>query len=290
MTGSPTYETGVTTLTRRLVYRVIVIALLIWVGSQVAVAGESSNAVDIHSPEMVQAPAHPDGMLGSAGHAPADQFPHREAGTPFAGLDSDTVVEWMNTMLLSQTAGVEGAAWIVPSAALATGGSHRTDEDPSFENERRKAIYQEIAESPGHYITALATSTGFPESTVRYHVRVLEDDGLVRSALIRGKRHCYPPDMDRWVVTLEAALADDSIASILEAIARLEPATVTTLAETADVTPSTASYHLGRLAADDLVDRERTGQTVLTRLDADVRAYLDELDEFGVSDTDAMTE
>lgn len=273
-------------MTRRVIHRVIVIVLVIWVCSQVALAGGSATATGKHAPEMLEAPGHPDGNPGIADHPPDSQPPTGDAGSPFAGLDSTTVVEWVNAMLLTQTAGVEGAAWIVPPTVLATGGANGTDDDPGFENERREAIYREVAESPGRYIAALATSTGIPESTVRYHVRVLEDEGLVRSALIRGKRHCYLPGTDRWVATLEAALDDDSTAPFIGAIARLEPATVTTLAEAVDVAPSTASHHLERLANEDLVERERTGQSVVTRLDADVRTYLGEIDGFSVGNAD----
>lgn len=252
-------------------------------------AGSSPKGTDDHAPETFEAPGHPDGNPGITGHLPAGQSPNEDAGSPFAGLDS-TVVEWVNAMLLTQTAGVEGAAWIVPPTVLTTAGTNGTDDDPSFENERREAIYREVAESPGRYIAALATSTGIPESTVRYHVRVLEAEGLVRSALIRGKRHCYLPGTDRWVATLEAALDDDSTAPFIGAIARLEPASVTKLAEAVDVAPSTASHHLERLANEDLVERERTGQSVVTRLDADVRAYLDEIDGFSVGNADRTSE
>lgn len=87
------------------------------------------------------------------------------------------------------------------------------------------------------------------------------------------------------MVELAAALEDDSAATVLDAVARLEPASVSKLANDVDRAPSTVSHHLSRLESADLVDRTRNGQSVETRLAPDVRSILNSTDS--VVSTDA---
>lgn len=164
----------------------------------------------------------------------------------------------------------------LPGVVLLAGYSRYDGSDP-LENDVRERVYEAVLESPGTYPVELAETVGSSRSTVRYHVRVLEEEGLIDGEKLRGKRRYFPPNSDD--ATLAAALADDASESVLTAIERLEPVTVSRLATDLDRAPSTVSYHLERLTDDGLVERETESGTVLTRLPPEtrtgVRSHLD---------------
>lgn len=151
------------------------------------------------------------------------------------------------------------------------GYSRHDDSDP-LANDRREAIYERIERSPGIHVTKLADETRTHRSTVRYHLRMLDREGLIAGETVRGKHRLYTTDAAD--ATVLAALSDAATADLLRTIERVEPASVSVLATELDRAPSTISYHLSRLAEDDLVDREREGNAVHTTLSAHVRDAL----------------
>ena len=149
--------------------------------------------------------------------------------------------------------------------------SRHDDSDP-LEHDVRAAVHEAVVERPGLHLSGLAETTDVPLSTVRHHVRVLERERLLAGVKLRGKRRFFPMDTDDHELT--AALTDEATATVLAAVARNEPASVTTLALDLDRDASTVSHHLSRLTEDGLVERERDGRQVLTRLSPRVRAAL----------------
>ena len=142
------------------------------------------------------------------------------------------------------------------------------------ENETRRRIYEAVERSPGTYIARLAETTSTPRSTVRYHLRVLEETGLVRSETVRGKQRYVAAGLDDEEATLATAYADEATATVLDALARTMPASVSELAEEIDRTPGTVSHHLDRLETAGLVERERSGNAVLNTLAGPARAMV----------------
>lgn len=140
----------------------------------------------------------------------------------------------------------------------------RYDDSDPLENDVRQQIYGLIERSPGTYISEVSEEVDASRSTVRYHVRILEEERLIVSEAVRGKHRFYLVGSDD--PQLAAALNDDATARVLNAIARLEPVTVSTLADELDRSPGTVSYHLDRLTDDGLLEREREGNAVVTRL------------------------
>ncbi|WP_227356965.1 winged helix-turn-helix transcriptional regulator [Haladaptatus salinisoli] len=149
----------------------------------------------------------------------------------------------------------------------------RYDGSNPLDNVTRSAVHDAIIDDPGLSLSALSDRTAIPRSTVRYHVRILEEERLVETARVRGKRRAYPADDDD--PELAASLSDDSTAALLETVARDGPASVSELAVALDRTPGTVSYHLERLADDGLVERERAGNAVVTTLPDRVRDAID---------------
>jgi DNA-binding transcriptional ArsR family regulator len=150
--------------------------------------------------------------------------------------------------------------------------SQYDDSDP-LELEARRSVYEAVREQPGEPITAVSERADVNLSTARYHVRVLRKEDLITSARVRSCERFYPTGTDN--VAVAAAMADDTTAPLLDALVRHEPASVSTLAEDIDKSPSTVTHHLQNLEDDGVVLRERAGRSVENKLSDAARAALD---------------
>lgn len=153
-------------------------------------------------------------------------------------------------------------------------GYQRFDDSDPLEHPGRERLYERIRAEPGVHLTAVSESADLPLSTARYHLRILEHEGLVRGVKLYGKRRYFPPDVEREA--LVAALAEDATENVLRTLVHEGPSTVSRLAERLDRDPSTVSHHLERLAADGLVERERQGQAVVSTVAPEVRAAVEQ--------------
>lgn len=174
---------------------------------------------------------------------------------------SQVVASMTDTLIDTLSSSGNGVA--LPVGAVLFRYSRYDNSDP-LENDVRQQIFDVIERSPGTYISEVSEEVDASRSTVRYHVRILEEERLIVGEAVRGKHRFYPVGSDD--PQLAAALNDDATARVLDAIARLETATVSTLADELDRSPGTVSYHLDRLTDDGLLERERKGNTVVTRL------------------------
>lgn len=149
--------------------------------------------------------------------------------------------------------------------------SQHDDSDP-LEHEKRATVFEAVEDSPGVYLAELSEQLDVSRSTLRHHVRVLEAEGLIAAARVRGYRRFYPAHTE--AVELAAALNDEATAPIVDALARLGTASVTALADVIDRDISTVTYHLGRLEEDGVVTRERDGRAIVNRLAPEAREAL----------------
>ncbi|QLD90256.1 helix-turn-helix domain-containing protein [Natronomonas salina] len=145
-------------------------------------------------------------------------------------------------------------------------GYSRHDSSDPLENDTRAQIFELVEESPGIYYAQLAEETDVTVETVRYHCRILADEGLLERRKLRGRQRLYPVSMDDDDPELAAAMADSAASDVLSAIERREPTTLSAVADAVGCAPSTVSYHLDRLEEDGLVSRERDGGSVRIRL------------------------
>lgn len=157
---------------------------------------------------------------------------------------------------------------------LLAGYTRHGDADP-LAHDTRTALYEAVVADPGVHLTGASEAAEVPRSTARYHVRVLEDAGLVDAVAVDGRNRLFPADGDAadGDRALAAALQRDGTAPVLRALAD-RPATVTALADRLDRAPSTVSYHLSRLAEDDLVRKVRDGGATRVSLSGAARAAL----------------
>jgi predicted transcriptional regulator len=149
-----------------------------------------------------------------------------------------------------------------------TAGMARTDTEGVLEQPTRSSIYDVIRASPGANLATIAATVGVTKSTVRYHVDVLRDAGLVETVQVAGTVRVSPAEAD---AELAGILRSESIGSVLGAVADEEPASVTALADTTGRAVSTVSHHLSTLEERGYVDRTRRGEAVVTTLTPGVR-------------------
>lgn len=162
--------------------------------------------------------------------------------------------------------------------------SRHDDSDP-LKHDTRPAIFDAIDDSPGLSLTELSEQTNVSISTLRHHLRVLEREDLIASERVRGSRRVYPAYTEPEAIELAAALNDEATAPIVNALARLNQATVSDLAEAIDRDDSTVTHHLQHLEEKGLVVRERNGRTIVNRLTAEVREAL-----ITIGETDATSD
>lgn len=142
----------------------------------------------------------------------------------------------------------------------------RADADP-FAHPHRRALRDLVEAQPGVHLGGAVDDLALSRSAVRHHVRVLEDEGELETAKLLGRRRLFPPDADTALV---AALADEGSRRVVQAVARVAPASVGEVVDETDRAYSTVSYHLDRLEAAGVVVREREGRRVSVVLADDV--------------------
>lgn len=157
--------------------------------------------------------------------------------------------------------------WRVPLGALLLGATKQAEGSP-LDNDNRRRVYEQVAETPGAHIADIVEATDIPRSTVRYHLRVLEDASLIAGDTVHGNHRYAPVSVD---LRMAAAVRDEPTWSVADAVARFEPVSLTGLAEELDRAPSTVSHHVDRLVDAGLLERERDGTRVRIRLHPDGR-------------------
>lgn len=159
---------------------------------------------------------------------------------------------------------------LVPPGLVALVGYSRHDDSDPLEHDVRARVYDHVRQSPGTYPAAIVDRLGVPRSTVRYHLRILANEGLVTERAIDGRRRYVTAEATAAERTLAAVDDDSTAGAVVEQIARDGPATVSELAERLDRSPGTITHHLNRLEDAGVVDRERDGRAVRNRLAAEV--------------------
>ena len=166
---------------------------------------------------------------------------------------------------------VERGIWRVLAAA---GYIKHASEEP-LSHDTRAALYGHLQSEPGTYLSAFADQPGIDASraSIRYHLGILEREGLVTSEKRRGRRRYYPLGMSPDALSI--ALESDTKAAILEVLAAGDnELTVSELANQVNRDPSTVTYHLGQLEEDGLISRRRDGEVVRNGLLPGVAAML----------------
>lgn len=126
-----------------------------------------------------------------------------------------------------------------------------------LDHDKRDAIYQHVDENPGIHVRQLQRELELKNGTMFHHLRMLEDQDMVRSVEDGMYRRYY----------LTGQAPDDAgTPSTAQRVARAIVAdpgsTNQQLAEALDVEPSTVHYHVDNLAEEGRVRKERDGRKV----------------------------
>ena len=201
----------------------------------------------------------------------------------------DTTVESLNKI-------VDGQAYDVAEFALPPGTEtgaiilatySRLNGVSPLEHDLRDDIHQLVMSAPGIFFGIVSRRSNQSTSTVRYHTRILEREGLIVEELVWGKRRLFPVGTDDDDYELFAAIQDELLSEVIAAIARNEPIPVGDLAEVLDRAPSTVSHHLSRLEEGDLINRERQGQSVHVSLTDRIKDVVS-IDAHGITISDQI--
>ncbi|NUC71450.1 helix-turn-helix domain-containing protein [Haloterrigena sp. SYSU A558-1] len=231
------------------------------------------------------------GTITAAGAAAGGAGAGAAAGSAGAGAGSagaaggatGLTANWLGQSVLRH---LRRLGSLLPVKLLSILGYSRYDDSDPLENDRRRAIYETIAADPGCYLSQVSEESGVALSTVRHHVRILDEEGLVATAKVDGKRRYFladeaaaaPGDGGPTVedAELHAALAEPAKRAVLETLADLGSAPNGRLADELERDPSTVSHHLSALADDGLVVREKDGRAMINELVPTVEAALSE--------------
>lgn len=256
-------------------------------GGSIALADDPGQSTGESGDDGAPALAAASGPAGR--QVPTDPGPLAAAATAVTGVGAVAV----GTMLGTGT-GVERTVTARAANGLerlvrmvAPFRYSRYDGSDPLEHEDRATIHDYVRDHPGAYVSAVSQAVGVPHSTARHHVKVLEREGLVENAKVRGRRRLFPAHAGQQ--ELAAAMTDEATAAILDAIARLGPCSGTALAEEVDRSVGTVSHHLSRLEQDGLVVREKDGRTTVNRLPTEVQEALGQEREVAGPDAPAVS-
>ena len=136
----------------------------------------------------------------------------------------------------------------------------------------RRRIYEVVCESPGIHFFQLASELTTAQGTLTWHLRQLENDGLLRSTKFGGKRIFYPRLLSRVESAKAfAALRSKTAQEIFRLVINTPGMNQQELAEAVGIHHDTVRYHLTRFEKVGLVERYRDGR--------EVRVFLGDLGE-----------
>ena len=132
----------------------------------------------------------------------------------------------------------------------------------------RRAIYQQVADTPGIHVRALLDDLDYAKGTLQYHLRWLADEGLVDVSEDGQYTRYYPAaefdEDDRAVMN---ALRREYSRRILAHLLTDGPLSTSELSDRVGKATSTVSWHLSKLAEAGLVTKQREGRRVAYEVD-----------------------
>jgi predicted transcriptional regulator len=127
----------------------------------------------------------------------------------------------------------------------------------------RREIYQLVCETPGSYFYEIVSALAAPQGTLSWHLRMLEKDGLIKSAKFGGKRLFFPKMLrSESAEKAFAILKNGTAAKVFDHIINNPGCYQTEIAEKIGIHHDTVRHHITRLAEADLIEIIRDGRTV----------------------------
>lgn len=139
----------------------------------------------------------------------------------------------------------------------------RITPDDILDHETRAAAYELLRKQPGLSLGEIAEELGAARSTVRHHVRKLEEAGMVRHVTEGRCRIHYPTGREEEAV-IEHLLRNPKRARIIELL-ETRPLSLVELAHVMEANPGSVHFHLNKLTEAGLVERHENGSVVYRR-------------------------
>ncbi len=139
----------------------------------------------------------------------------------------------------------------------------RITPDDVLDHETRAAAYELLRKQPGLSLGEIAQELEAARSTVRHHVRKLEEAGMVRHVTEGRCRIHYPTGREEEAVT-EHLLRNPKRARIVELL-ETRPLSLVELAHVMEANPGSVHFHLNKLTQAGLVERHENGSVVYRR-------------------------
>lgn len=139
-----------------------------------------------------------------------------------------------------------------------------------IELEARRRIYDHIVANPGTHLRAVKEALEMPMGQLEYHLRFLEDQGLVGAKEDRYYKRFFPSEMGATERRLLSALRQEMPRRIVLLVLESPGADHTTIQKSTGLGASTLSFYMRDLIEKGLIERRREGRRSLyTVLDVD---------------------
>lgn len=142
-----------------------------------------------------------------------------------------------------------------------TGQTQGTIESMSdeIENETRTRVASCVRTDPGIHFNELVRTLDIAPGQVQYHTRKLVRMETLVEAPLYGKTHYFPPEYDAWERQTIALLRRETAGDIVACLMENGPMRPVAITERIGIARSTLSWHIDRLVAADVVEKQREG-------------------------------
>jgi predicted transcriptional regulator len=168
----------------------------------------------------------------------------------------------------------EGMKWAIGGTGLtlaglglflAIGGLKHVDEQNVLEHPLRNGIMETVSSAPGVHLRELATQHGTAVTNTQWHLRKLEQAGLVRTQKVGGRRLYYPTKggvATKKEAEFNAATLNPNAEKIFAFVSKHIGCDLKKMAEALQLNPGTVRWHVRRLETAGLLKTESHGSQV----------------------------
>lgn len=139
---------------------------------------------------------------------------------------------------------------------LGVGGLRHVDRENVLDHPMRRLLLESIQGRPGIHLRELASSHATAVTNTQWHLRKLEQAGLVKTQKVQGRRLYYPVQggqESRMKAIENAALRNPNAERVSEFLAANAGCNQRALAEALGMNPGTVRWHLRKLESAGLV-------------------------------------
>ncbi|HET6398083.1 MAG TPA: winged helix-turn-helix transcriptional regulator [Candidatus Thermoplasmatota archaeon] len=133
---------------------------------------------------------------------------------------------------------------------LSVGGLRHVSKENVLDHPMRRSLLEMVMAEPGIHLRELASRHGTAVTNTQWHLRKLEQAGLVRTQKAQGRRLYYPVQggvTSRDKAMQNAASRNPNAGQLLDFLANNPGANQKALAEGLQMNPGTVRWHLRRL-------------------------------------------